>query len=59
MENSKLITWYNNQLEKDKIELELDKKKIIQQIKLIKKNDLINKQKPISIWKRIIKVLGF
>jgi hypothetical protein len=59
MENSKLMTWYNNQLERDKIELEVDKKKIIQQIKSIKKNDLINKQKPISIWKRIIKVLGF
>ena len=59
MENSKLMIWYNNQLEKDKFELELDKQKIIQQIKSIKKDDLIHKQKPISIWKRIAKVLGF
>lgn len=59
MENSKLMTWYNNQLEKDKVELETEKQKIIKQIKLIKKEDLVYKQKPISIWKRIIKVLGF
>jgi hypothetical protein len=59
MENSKLMTWYNNQIEKDKIELEFEKQKIIQQLKLVKKEELIHKQKPISIWNRIIKVLGF
>ncbi len=59
MENSKLMTWYNNQIEKDKIELEQDKQKIIRQLKLTKKENLIHKQKPMSIWKRIIKVLGF
>lgn len=59
MENSKLMTWYSNQLEKDKVELESEKQKIINQIKLIKKEDLVHKQKPISIWGRIIKVLGF
>lgn len=59
MENSKLMMWYSNQLEKDKVELEIEKQKIIKQIKLIKKEDLVHKQKPISIWKRIIRVLGF
>jgi hypothetical protein len=53
------MTWYNNQIEKDKIELEQDKQKIIRQLKLTKKENLIHKQKPMSIWKRIIKVLGF
>ncbi len=53
------MTWYNNQIEKDKIELEFEKQKIIQQLKLVKKEELIHKQKPISIWNRIIKVLGF
>jgi hypothetical protein len=59
MENSKLMTWYNNQLEKDKFELEFGKQKIVQQIKSFKKDDLIHIQKPISLWKRIAKVLGF
>lgn len=59
MENSKLMMWYSNQLEKDKVELEIEKQKIIKQIKSIKKEDLVHKQKPISIWKRIIRVLGF
>lgn len=59
MEDSKLIAWYNNQLERDKIELRLEKQKFIDEIKSIKKEDLIHKQKPISIWKRLVKVLGF
>jgi len=53
------MMWYSNQLEKDKVELEIEKQKIIKQIKSIKKEDLVHKQKPISIWKRIIRVLGF
>jgi len=53
------MTWYNNQLEKDKFELEFGKQKIVQQIKSFKKDDLIHIQKPISLWKRIAKVLGF
>ena len=48
----------NNELEKDKIEVERNKSKFINQIKQLKKEDIVkvNVEK-MTLWKRIKKVL--
>lgn len=53
---SKLQSWLNNEIERDNKDLEVDKKKLINQIKAIKKEELFKKEK-LSIWQRIKKVL--
>jgi len=52
------IEWLNNELEKDRIEVERNKSKFIDQIKQLKKEDIvkINVEK-MTLWKRIKKVL--
>jgi|TARA_R110000868_G_scaffold438_1_gene3421 hypothetical protein len=52
------IEWLNNELEKDKIEVERNKSKFINQIKQLKKEDIVkvNVEK-MTLWKRIKKVL--
>jgi hypothetical protein len=52
--------WLNNEYEKDKKELEYDKKKILDEIKKLKKEDIIpikTKEKKLSIWQKLKKVL--
>ena len=48
------IEWLNNELEKDKIEVERNKSKFINQIKQLKKEDIVkvNVEK-MTLWKRI------
>jgi hypothetical protein len=48
----------NNELEKDRLEVERDKNKYINQIKQLKKEDIVkvNVEK-LTLWKRIKKVL--
>jgi hypothetical protein len=52
------IEWLNNELEKDKLEVERNKSKYINQIKQLKKEDIVkvNVEK-MTLWKRIKKVL--
>jgi hypothetical protein len=52
------IEWLNNELEKDRIEVEREKSKFINQIKQLKKEDIVkvNVEK-MTLWKRIKKVL--
>ncbi len=52
------IEWLNNELEKDTIEVERNKSKFINQIKQLKKEDIVkvNVEK-MTLWKRIKKVL--
>ena len=52
------IEWLNNELEKDKLEVERNKSKFINQIKQLKKEDIVkvNVEK-MTLWKRIKKVL--
>jgi len=47
----------NNEIEKDKVELEKEKKEFIESMKGIKKEDIITQEQKISLWKRIRKVL--
>jgi len=52
------IEWLNNELEKDRLEVEINKSKYINQIKQLKKEDIVkvNVEK-MTLWKRIKKVL--
>lgn len=54
---SKLATWLNSEVEKDKNDLELDKQKIIKEITSLKKEDLFKKEK-LTFWQRLKKVLS-
>lgn len=53
--------WYNNEIEKDKLELEVEKKQFIDEIKKIKKEEIFpkpKKEEKLTLWKRIKKTLG-
>jgi len=59
MSNQKILDWYQKEIEKDKIEIDNNKKKIISSIKSVDKEKIFeNKVKKISLWRRIMKVLG-
>jgi hypothetical protein len=59
--SSKALEWFQNELTKDKIELDKGKSDLINQIKKLKKEEIIPKipetPKQLSLWKRIKKVL--
>lgn len=58
-DNQKILTWLSKELKKDKTELEINKKKFIQEIKKFKKEDLIKVPKKLSLWQRIkVMILG-
>lgn len=53
--------WYNNEIEKDKLELENEKLKFIEEIKKYKKEEILPKtpeQEKLSLWNRIKRTLG-
>lgn len=59
-ETEKHLDWLKSEFEKDTIELEKEKLKFINQIKSLKKEDIVETKKKtekLSIWKRIKKVL--
>lgn len=59
-ETEKHLEWLKSEFEKDSIELETEKLKFINQIKNLKKEDIVSlkkEDKKLSIWKRIKKVL--
>lgn len=53
----KELEWLNNEIEKDKVSLEKEKKEFIESLKGIKKEDIVIKEQKINAWKRIRKVL--
>ncbi len=56
-QTEKELDWLKNEIEKDKIELEKEKKEFINSIKNAKKEDIIQKEDKLTLWKRIKKVL--
>jgi hypothetical protein len=59
MKNQSNLKWYQSELNKDKKELDKQKLKFINEIKKLKKDDIVPKaDKKISIWRRILKVLA-
>ena len=57
MNNQKILDWYQKELEKDKVDIENNKKKLIQSIKKVKKDDIFDTPKKMSLWMRIKMVL--
>lgn len=55
----KILQWYQNEIERDIVELEHQKKKYISQIKNKTKENIIEDLKPkkYTLWQRIKKVL--
>lgn len=54
-----LLNWLNNEKNKDKVTLVNSKKKMIEEIKKFKKEDLIKLPPKMSLWKKIkIMILG-
>jgi len=56
MNKIKIQKWFENEIEKDKQELNIDKKRFIETIKGLNKEELF-KTKKLSLWDRIKKVL--
>jgi hypothetical protein len=54
--SSKRLQWFQNEITKDKKELESEKLKFIQQIKKTKKEEIVPKKKKVSIWKIILRL---
>jgi len=52
-----LQIWLQNESEKDKVTLENEKNNLIQEIKKLKKEDLLPKEEKLNIWQRIKKIL--
>jgi hypothetical protein len=50
--------WYDREIKKDQIEIESYKNSLIESFKKVKKEDIFEKPKKQTIWKRIIKSLG-
>lgn len=57
-EKEKNLQWLKNELELDEKELEKEKTIFIEQIKKIKKEDIIKVQPKLTIWQKIKKILG-
>ena len=52
--SSDKLKWLQSEIEKDKKELDLEKLKLINQIKSLKKEELLPKK--LSLWKRILRL---
>jgi hypothetical protein len=56
--NQKLLKWLENEQLKDKNELDIEKRNLINQLKRLKKEDVLpEKPKNLTLWQRINKVL--
>lgn len=54
----KQIEWLKNEIERDTVELEKEKLEFISQIKNLKKDELIEKPKKLTLWEKIKLALG-
>jgi hypothetical protein len=57
-EKEKNLQWLKNEIELDEKELEKEKKFFIEQIKKIKKGDIVKVKPKLTIWEKIKKILG-
>ena len=51
---SSQLQWLQNEIERDKQDVESEKRKFIEQIKKSKKEDIVPKK--LSLWKRILRL---
>jgi hypothetical protein len=52
-QEERLLKWFDSEKEKDNRELEIQKNKIAQQIRQLKKEDLFKKPKKLTLWEKI------
>lgn len=55
--SQQLMNWYNSEKLKDQKELDINKQKIIADIKKINKEDLFPKPKKLTLWQKIKVIL--
>jgi hypothetical protein len=51
------IDWLKNEIEKDKVELESQKRQLIESIKGVGKEEIIKPVEKLTLWQKIKKVL--
>jgi hypothetical protein len=51
------IDWLKNEIEKDKVELESQKRQLIESIKGVDKEEIIKPVEKLTLWQKIKKVL--
>jgi F0F1-type ATP synthase membrane subunit b/b' len=59
MESQKLVQYLERSLKNDKQEIENHKKKVIEELQGLTKDDVIPKPKKLTLWQRIKKTLNF
>lgn len=59
MENQKLAQYLERSLKNDKKEIENHKKKVIEELQGLTKDDIIPKPEKLTLWQRIKKTLNF
>ena len=59
MESQKLVQYLERSLKNDKKEIETHKKKVIEELQGLTKDDVIPKPKKLTLWQRIKKTLNF
>lgn len=59
LKNQQLLNWLNKEKVKDEVQVDVQKKKYISEIKKFKKEDLFITEPKLSLWKKIkIMILG-
>jgi hypothetical protein len=51
------ITWLKSEIEKDKMDLEKEKKRFIESIKKLEVNQIVEPKKKLTLWEKIKKVI--
>ena len=51
------ITWLKSEIEKDKMDLEKEKKRFIESIKELEVNQIVETKKKLTLWEKIKKVI--
>lgn len=59
-ENQRLLNWLNKEKKRDEVEIDINKKKFIQEIRKQKKENLFPKTPKLTLWKKIrLIILGY
>lgn len=53
MNQERLLKWLNKEKVKDKVEIDSEKKKFIEDIRKISKEELFYKKKKLTLWNKI------
>lgn len=59
METQKMMDWLLKAKKNDELELQNSKKKFIEELKNIKKEDIFKPEPKLTLWQRIKKILNF